>query len=67
MILSHSIRRLVSRVRAFHEDEAGEASALSNIMLLAIAALIVVALIAFGKTAMDWLKQKWSDISGSSV
>lgn len=32
---------------SFHDDERGESSALSNIMLIAIAALILVAVLTF--------------------
>jgi len=33
--------------QAFHDDERGESSALSNIMLIAIAALVIVAVLTF--------------------
>jgi Flp pilus assembly pilin Flp len=58
-----SLRAIVSRSRRFHKDEVGETSVLSNIMLLAVAALIVVLLIAFGKTAMQWLRDQWNRIT----
>ena len=51
----------------FVSDESGESSVLSNVMMLAVAALAVVALIAFGKQGMAWLGQQWQKISGSSM
>ncbi|MEY4565899.1 MAG: hypothetical protein RLY14_869 [Planctomycetota bacterium] len=51
----------------FHRDERGESSTLSNVMMLAVAAIAVVALIAFGKTALDWLRQMWPKISGANM
>jgi Flp pilus assembly pilin Flp len=59
------VRSLFRRARRFHNDEVGETSVLANIMLLAIAALIVIMLIAFGKTAMGWLKEQWDTITRS--
>ena len=61
------LRNLKDSVVAFHDDERGESSALSNVMLLAVAAIAVVALIAFGQTAFSWLKSKWTEISGGSM
>jgi hypothetical protein len=54
------LRNLTKLLREFHDDEAGESSALSNIMLLAIAALVIVLLLAFGKTGMKWLNDWWT-------
>ncbi len=50
-------------LKAFLRNERGESSVMSNIMMLAIAALIVIALLAFGKTGMTWLKTKWDEIT----
>jgi Flp pilus assembly pilin Flp len=53
--------------RKFHNDESGESSVLSNVMLLAVAALAVVALIAFGRKAMEWLGKMWDQIAGEKI
>lgn len=66
MYLPQAIRRVVSRVRDFHEDEDG-ATTLESVMMLAVAALVVVALVTFGGTAMEWLRNKWNEIAGSEV
>jgi hypothetical protein len=62
-----TVRKIRDEVLAFHRDQRGESSTLSNVMMLAVAAIAVVALIAFGKTAFEWLKKKWGEISGSSM
>ena len=59
--------QLRDNLLAFHRDQRGESSTLSNVMMLAVAAIAVVALIAFGKTAFEWLKKKWEEITGSSM
>jgi hypothetical protein len=55
--MSHRTSKNVqSTWQAFHDDERGESSALSNIMLIAIAALVIVAVLTF---ATDF----WSRVS----
>jgi len=61
------VRKIRDEVLAFHRDQRGESSTLSNVMMLAVAAIAVVALIAFGKTAFTWLKEMWEKITGSSM
>lgn len=56
--------RIKWRLRRFHHDECGETNVLSQIMLLAIAALIIILLLAFGKNAMGWLNDTWKRIVG---
>jgi len=36
-------------------------------MIIAIAALILVAVVAFGQTVMDWMGEKWRDLRGESI
>ena len=67
MKTSNLLREYARRVKKFHDDENGASNTMASVMMLAVAALVVVALIAFGKQMMDWLKQKWSEIAGSSV
>ena len=55
--------RLQEELRRFMRNERGDGNVLSSIMLLAIAALVVIALLAFGRTGMTWLQQKWTEIT----
>jgi len=61
------LRGYARRVREFHADENGASNTMASVMLLAVGALVVVALIAFGKQMMDWLKDTWNTITGKSV
>jgi|GEM_PF-5135072 len=56
------VRKIRDGVLAFHRDERGESSTMSNVMMLAIAAIVVVALIAFGNIFLKWLNEKKDDI-----
>ncbi len=51
----------LSKVKSFHDDERGD-DVLKNIMMLAVAALIVVALIAFGNRLIKFLFTKEKEI-----
>jgi hypothetical protein len=61
------VRKIRDEFLVFHRDQRGESSTLSNVMMLAVAAIVVVALIAFGKTAFEWLYTKWKGISESEM
>ena len=64
LVIANEYRRsAVDHVKRFIKGEAGESSVMANIMMLAIAALIVILLLAFGRTGMDFLKQKWSEMT----
>lgn len=67
MQLPLRLRRLSARIREFHADESGESSVMSNVMMLAVAALVLIALITFGKDAMKWLKEAWGRITNTQV
>jgi len=43
----------------FHEDESGNQNVLTPIMLLAVGAIIIVLLIAFGRQGMEYLQEWW--------
>ncbi len=45
-------------------NERGETTALTNIMLLAVAALVVLGLIFFSKEIWDWLGGTWTKVKG---
>ena len=60
------MRRLISTLQSLHRNERGD-DTIKNIMLLVVAALVVIALIAFGNKALRWLNEKWGDIEGSDV
>ena len=53
-------------MRSVHEDESGESSAMSNVMLLAIGAFIVVVLFYFGEDIVKKLKEWWNTIGGQT-
>lgn len=63
VIANEHRRSAVDHVKRFIKGESGESSVMANIMMLAIAALIVILLLAFGRTGMDFLKQKWSEMT----
>lgn len=48
---------LLNKLRAFHHDERGAAGALEDVMKLAVAALVIVALIAVGRYVMNKLNE----------
>jgi hypothetical protein len=52
---------------AFHRDERGVADTLASVMKLAVAAIVVVALIAFGQSGIDFLKEMGSKIFSSDA
>ncbi len=60
------LRKIRNELLTLHRDERGT-TALEGIMMLAVGAIVVVALIAFGKIALQFLWDKWKEISGSSV
>ena len=62
-----TFRKLRDDVIAFHEDERGESSTLSNVMMLAVAAIAVIALLAFGKVALEWLGKQWNKIKDGKM
>jgi hypothetical protein len=45
-------------------NERGETTALTNIMLLAVAALVVLGLIFFSNELWTWLKTTWDSVKG---
>lgn len=51
-----------NQIDKFHSDESGESSALSNVMLLAVAALAVVSLIYFGQRGIEFLGNSGDEI-----
>jgi len=55
--------KLTRLLKRFHDDEYGESSVLTNVMMLAIGALIVIALLAFGRKGMTWLGEQWDNIT----
>lgn len=63
LIASEYRDRLQEELRRFMRNERGDGNVLSSIMLLAIAALVVIALLAFGRTGMTWLQQQWTKIT----
>lgn len=59
LIASNFIRRL----RKLHQEEDG-AMEMKMIMFLAIAALLAVILLKFGKKMFAFIETKWGEISG---
>ena len=55
--------QLRKRIAAFHDDERGEQT-MSTIMLLAIAAMVVAALIVIGKWVYEWWTTQKEKIEG---
>ena len=51
-------------VRRFRANDRGESSVMTNIMMLAIAAMVVVGLYFFGKQVWAVLLEKWAEITG---
>lgn len=51
---------LVERAQRFLRNERGESSVLANIMMLAIAAMVVAGLFLFGQTIWTYLKSFWT-------
>ena len=53
---------------AFHRNERGDSSSISNVMILGLAATIVVGVLTFGQTATgavsDWF-EGWFDPEGN--
>jgi Flp pilus assembly pilin Flp len=59
-----SMNRWRKLVTDLHRDERGTAGPIANLMMLAVAALLIIALLAFGREVMNWLKGKWSEATG---
>ncbi len=57
-----SLRKFRDELAAFHHNERGESSTMANVMMLAIAAVVVVALVAFGNAGLKWLQDTWKTI-----
>lgn len=55
------------RIRKFLRNDKGETNVMTNIMLLAIAALICVALYFFGGKIWDWILELWKKIRGGNA
>ncbi len=61
------LRKIRTQLLAFHRDERGVADTLASVMKLAVAAIVVVALIAFGQSGIDFLKEMGSKIFSSDA
>ncbi|NND98973.1 MAG: hypothetical protein HKN47_16775 [Pirellulaceae bacterium] len=57
---------MIQLLKRFHAEERGD-DTLKNVMMLALAAMIVVALIAFGKRGMEFLFEREEDILDDSA
>ena len=56
------LRKFRDALTPFHRDQRGESSTMSNVMMLAIAAIVVVALVTFGGNFLNWLNKSQDDI-----
>jgi hypothetical protein len=57
--MSECRNALTEKLRRFARNERGESNAMSNIMILAIAAMIVAGLYFFGQKIWDFLTSFW--------
>jgi Flp pilus assembly pilin Flp len=57
---------MTSSLRKFHEDESG-LEALQVVMIIAIAAMVLVLVARLGNEVVDWMKQKWRALKGTSI
>jgi len=59
------LREFRDEILAFHRDERGESNTMTQIMLLAIGAIVVVALLAFWNSLIyPWIKATLQAIFG---
>ncbi len=57
--------RFIKGLRALHEDEDG-LEAIQIVMIVAIAALVLIAMGTFGQDIIDWAKEKFQELRGTS-
>ncbi len=64
--IEFAIPAIRSRYRRFANDTRGETTVMTNIMLLAIAAMVVAGLYLFGKDVWDYMMSFWKQTTNDA-